>query len=57
MEMIKVYATTLLSLLAGAACVHNLFKPDLTLPVEKISSSGSGSGTAAGGAGGSEKQS
>lgn len=38
MEMLKVYSVALLSLIAGAAFVHNIYKPDLSLPVE----SGSG---------------
>jgi hypothetical protein len=34
MEILRVYSVALLSLLAGAALVHNLYKPDLRLPVE-----------------------
>jgi hypothetical protein len=33
-EMLKVYAVALASLMAGAAVVHTIMKPDLTLPVE-----------------------
>ena len=34
MGLLKFYSTALFSLLAGAAAVHTLYKPDLRLPVE-----------------------
>lgn len=33
MSMMRAYAVALVSLLSGAAVVHALYKPDLTLPV------------------------
>jgi hypothetical protein len=39
MEMLKVYSVALLSLLAGAAVVHNIYRPDLRLPVDHSSPS------------------
>ena len=42
------YSVALLSLLAGATVVHQLFKPDLTLPVAR-SSEGSHESPADGG--------
>lgn len=44
MQMLKVYSVALLSLLAGATCVHQLFSPDLTLPVVDRSSDDDSSG-------------
>lgn len=32
---VKGYTTILFSMLAGAAVVHNIYKPDLTLPIRK----------------------
>ena len=34
-DVVKGYAVALVSLLAGASFVHRIYKPDLTLPVEK----------------------
>ena len=34
MGMLKFYSVAFFSLLAGAAVVHNIYKPDLSLPVE-----------------------
>ena len=33
-DIVKGYAVSIVSLFLGAAVVHNLYKPDLTLPIE-----------------------
>ncbi|BDA41624.1 hypothetical protein COCOBI_02-4050 [Coccomyxa sp. Obi] len=33
MSWLKAYAVAITSLLTGAAVVHNIYKPDLTLPI------------------------